>query len=57
MNDHQLLTLRKLERAIFEAGIDGGEATSEAIDRLHEKEREYGVFDENAETPRWQQGS
>lgn len=53
LSEDQLSTLRKLEEEIFECGVDGGMSTSEAIESLHEMEREYGVYDPNAKTPRW----
>jgi len=53
LSEHQLSTLQKLEEDIFECGVDGGMSTSDAIDKLHEMEKEYGVYDPNAKTPRW----
>ena len=50
----QLQELAILERAIYEAGVDGGMATGAAIEELRCKEAEYGVEDPNAKTPRWQ---
>lgn len=49
----QLFELARLERAIYDEGVDGGAATSAAIGALRSAEWRYGVFDPNAETPRW----
>lgn len=58
----QWLILRELELEIFRRGVDGGEATSEAIDALHVREREFGVFVDSVRAvrsppsyPRWQE--
>ena len=53
MAPEQLAELQKLERRIFECGVDGGESTSEAIDDLVRREKELGVYDLNATCPRW----
>lgn len=50
----QLDELRALENAIYEEGVDGGIPTALAIDKLHQRENELGVFDVNAKPPRWQ---
>lgn len=49
----QLAELASLELAIYEAGIDGGILTSDAIDALHAFEKSIGVYNPDAETPRW----
>lgn len=53
MTEQQLSELRRLEQRIFDCGIDGGLSTSDAIDRLRDKEKELGVYDENVNAPRW----
>ncbi len=44
--------LARLERAIYESGVDGGEATSDAIEALKTKEEALGLFG-LTESPRW----
>ena len=49
----QTSKLQRLELAIYEAGVDGGMATSNAIQDLHDEEKTLGVYDPHADTPRW----
>jgi hypothetical protein len=50
MNSEHMLTvaefyhLHHLENIVLLQAVDGGEATSSAIDALHEAEKRYGVF-------------
>ena len=43
----QLNKLGELEQAVYDAGIDGGEATSAAIEALKDYEKECGLRCEN----------
>lgn len=45
--------LRVLEDRVLYCGVDGGESTGEAIDKLEEAEKELGVFRDGAGGPRW----
>lgn len=52
-----LETLKKLELAIYDAGVDGGMATSDAITDLREEEARLGILPSDAAPPRWQNPS
>lgn len=52
-----LFELKSLELAIYDAGIDGGETTSSAIEALHNREKALGVFNPSIPGPRWQSPS
>ncbi len=52
-----LSELKALEFAIYDAGVDGGETTSSAIEDLRDKEKELGVFNPEIPGPRWQDPS
>lgn len=53
-NESSLSTLKRLELAVYDAGIDGGMTTSEAIDELRAFEDRINVRNSEAKTPRWQ---
>jgi hypothetical protein len=55
LTDKQRKILAAAERRVLECGNDGGLATSDAIEILHELEKSYGVHNPAAPTPRWVQ--
>jgi len=54
--ESQLAELKRLEEHIFEGGVDGDMSTSESIECLHEKEKQFGVYDPSVPPPRWTKG-
>ncbi len=54
MFPHQRIRLFDLEQEIYRCGVDGGESTGDAIDKLWEFERLLGVFEQNNhKDPHW----
>jgi len=52
LTNENKLELNKLEQAIMIAGIDGGQTTDEAIEKLHHKEKELNIHNPNIPAPR-----
>lgn len=54
LTTEQRQKLYDLEQAVYDAGVDGGMTTSDAIAALYDEEKRLGVHDpRNTQTPRW----